>query len=81
MLAIYFLLGLLALAANTGRLPSSGKRRGAALVLFGATFGLLPFLVLAVGFPSFLRTERFLFWGVVPLVLILLTFSYAIICY
>ena len=79
MLAVFFLLGLLALAANAGRLPSSGERRGAALVLFGATFGLLPFLVLAVGFPSFLRTERFLFWGVVPLALIPLTFSYAII--
>ena len=80
-LAVFFLLGLLALAANAGRLPSSGERRGAALVLFGATFGLLPFLVLAVGFPSFLRTERFLFWGVVPLALIPLTFSYAIIRY
>lgn len=78
-LALFFLLGLVALAANAGRLPSARERRGAALVLFGAAFGLLPFLVLGVAFPTFVRTERFLFWGVVPLALIPLTFAYAIV--
>ena len=78
-LALFFVLGLSVLAVNARRLPSSRERRGAALVLFGAVFGLLPFLVLSVAFPSFLSTERFVFWGVVPLALIPLTFSYAII--
>jgi hypothetical protein len=67
------------LAANASRLPSTRERRGAALVLLGSVFGLLPFLVLAVAFPSFLRTERFVTWGVVPLALIPLTFAYAIV--
>jgi serine phosphatase RsbU (regulator of sigma subunit) len=78
-LAAYTVLGLGVLAANASRLPSTRERRGAALVLLGSVFGLLPFLVLAVAFPSFLRTERFVTWGVVPLALIPLTFAYAIV--
>jgi serine phosphatase RsbU (regulator of sigma subunit) len=49
------------------------------LVLLGALFGLLPFLVLAVAFPSFLHTEEFVFYGVGPLALVPLTFAYAIV--
>jgi serine phosphatase RsbU (regulator of sigma subunit) len=80
-LAVYMVLGLGALAANARRLPVSGERRGARVVLAGAVFGLLPFLLLAVAFPSFLHTERFLFWGVIPLILVPLTFAYAILRY
>jgi serine phosphatase RsbU (regulator of sigma subunit) len=78
-LAVYVVLGLGALAANAARLPVSPERRGAGLVLLGSLLGLVPFLVLAVGFPSFLHTERFVVYGVAPLVLVPLTFSYAII--
>jgi serine phosphatase RsbU (regulator of sigma subunit) len=77
-LAGYVLVGLGLLTANWARLPASGERRGAALVLAGTLVGMLPFLVLAVGFPSFLDTERFVFYGVVPMVAIPLTFAYAI---
>ena len=35
----------------------------------------VPFIVLAVGFPSFLQTERFLFYGVVPLILVPITLA------
>ena len=80
-LAAYVVAGLAALAASARRLPVSGERRGARVVLAGAVFGLLPFLLLAVAFPSFLHTERFLFWGVVPLILVPLTFAYAILRY
>jgi serine phosphatase RsbU (regulator of sigma subunit) len=78
-LAGAFVAGLAALAMNARRLPSARERRGAALVLVGAVVGLLPFLVLGVAFPAFLRTERFLFWGVAPLAAIPLTFAYAIV--
>lgn len=78
-LALYFVLGLTALAYGARRLPASRERRGAALVLVGSVAGLLPFLILAVAFPSFLHTERFLFYGIVPLILVPLTFAYAIV--
>jgi serine phosphatase RsbU (regulator of sigma subunit) len=78
-LAAYLLLALGVLAANWAHLPKpSAERRGAALVLTGSLIGLLPFLVLAVAFPSFLHTEQFIFYGVVPLAAIPLTFAYAI---
>ena len=78
-LALYMLLGLTALAVNARRLPDARERRGALLVFFGSLFGLVPFLVLAVGFPSVLHTEQFLFYGVIPLVLVPVTFAYAIV--
>lgn len=78
-LAIYIVLGLAALAVNSRRVKNPRARRGVALVLFGVTFGLLPFLVVAVAFPSFLHTEKFLFYGVAPLILVPLTFAYAIV--
>jgi serine phosphatase RsbU (regulator of sigma subunit) len=77
-LAVYVLLGLAALAYNAYRLDDPKQRRGAALVLVGAVFGLIPFLVTAVAFPSFLHTEKFLFYGVAPLILVPLTFAFAI---
>ncbi len=78
-LAAYMVLGLSALATSAISLPDRRERRGAGLVFFGSLFGLVPFLVLAVAFPSFLHTEQFLFYGVVPLVLVPLTFAYAIV--
>jgi serine phosphatase RsbU (regulator of sigma subunit) len=47
----------------------------------GTLFGVVPFILLAVAFPSFLKTERFLTYGVVPLILVPVTFAYAIIRY
>jgi serine phosphatase RsbU (regulator of sigma subunit) len=80
-LALFVLLGLAVLATTTRRLPDSGERRGAVLVFAGSVLGLLPFLLLAVAFPSFLHTEQFVFWGVIPLALVPLTFAYAIVRY
>jgi len=79
LLAGYVLLGLAVLAFNAYRLDNPRQRRGAALVLLGAVFGLVPFLLTAVAFPSFLHTEKFLFYGVAPLILVPMTFAYAIV--
>lgn len=66
-LALYLIAGLLAISLHSRAVPDPRQRRGAALVSIGAIFGLVPFIVLAVVFPSFLHTEDFLFLGVLPL--------------
>lgn len=81
LLALYMLAGLSALAWSAVSLPDTRERRGAALVFLGALFGLVPFLVLTVAFPALLHTERWHFYGVVPLILVPLTFAYAIVRY
>jgi serine phosphatase RsbU (regulator of sigma subunit) len=78
-LAVYMVVALAVLAVKSRRLASQRERRGAALVLFGSVFGLLPFLVTAVAFPSFLHTDKFLAFGIGPLILVPLTFAYAIV--
>jgi sigma-B regulation protein RsbU (phosphoserine phosphatase) len=80
-LAIYMLLGLSALAVHSRQLSDQRERRGAALVLFGSLFGLLPFLVTAVAFPSLLRNEKYLFYVLVPLILVPVTFAYSIVVF
>jgi len=75
----YMMLGLGALYLSARHLPDAGQRRGAGLVFLGTLFGVAPFIVLAVGFPTLFNTERFLFYGVVPLILVPITFAYAII--
>jgi serine phosphatase RsbU (regulator of sigma subunit) len=80
-LAGYLVLGLLAVSLQSRVLPDPRQRRGAALVALGAVFGLLPFIVLAVVFPSVLHTEEFLYFGVLPLALVPVTFAYAIVRY
>ncbi len=78
-MVVYMVLGLGALAVSARWLPDPQQRRGASLVFVGTLFGVVPFLLLAVAFPSFLHTERFLYYGVFPLVLVPITFAYAII--
>lgn len=75
----YMALGLGALGLSARYLPDVQQRRGAGLVFGGTVFGVVPFMLLAVAFPSFLHTERFMIYGVVPLVLVPTTFAYAII--
>ncbi len=75
----YMVLGLGALGLSARHLPDVQQRQGAGLVFVGTLFGVVPFILLAVAFPSFLDTERFIFYGVVPLILVPATFAYAII--
>jgi serine phosphatase RsbU (regulator of sigma subunit) len=75
----YLVLGLLALLGSLLRAQEGRERRQIATVFIGTVVGVTPFLVFGVVLPSLLRTDRFLFWGVVPLVLVPLTFAYAIV--
>jgi serine phosphatase RsbU (regulator of sigma subunit) len=75
----YLVLGLLALLGSLLRAEEGRERRQIAAVFIGTVAGITPFLVLGVVFPSLLRTDRFLSWGVAPLILVPLTFAYAIV--
>jgi serine phosphatase RsbU (regulator of sigma subunit) len=78
-LALYMILGLVALSTNTLRLTQQNERRGAVWVLVGAVFGLLPFMVMVLAFPSVLRSPDLLYIAVAPLILVPVTFAVAII--
>ncbi|MBZ5589532.1 MAG: SpoIIE family protein phosphatase [Acidobacteriia bacterium] len=75
----YLVLGLLALLGSLLRAQEGRERRQIAAVFIGTVAGITPFLVLGVVLPSLARTDRFLSWGVGPLILIPLTFGYAIV--
>jgi serine phosphatase RsbU (regulator of sigma subunit) len=75
----YLVLGLLALLGSLLRAQEGRERRQIATVFIGTVVGITPFLVLGVMVPSLLRTDRYIFWGVVPLILVPLTFAYAIV--
>ncbi len=75
----YLVLGLLALLGSLLRAKEGRERRQIATVFVGTVMGVTPFLVFGVVLPSLLRTDRYLFWGEVPLALVPLTFAYAIV--
>jgi len=80
-LALFTVAGLTVLAAGARRLTVPRERRGALAVLAGSTLGLLPILVLAVGFPGLLERQGWFLAGVLPLALIPLSFAWAIVRY
>ncbi len=75
----YLILGLLALFASMLRATEGRERRQIATLFAGTVLGVTPFLVLGVGFPSLLRDDRFLLLGVMPMLIVPLTFGYAIV--
>lgn len=77
LLPLYILLGFLALRANARRVDRPHERRGMALVIIGSLFGLGPFLLATVLFPTFQHSRAFFFFGIMPLVLVPITFAYA----
>lgn len=78
-LAASILLGLLALAVNARTLPPSRQRQGAVIVFFTALVGLLPFVIVGIGFSSVFSNERLVFVGVLPLILFPVGFAYGIV--
>ncbi len=79
LMALYMVLGLIALGANARRLKGARERRGMALVVFGSFFGLVPFLISSLAFTGAQHSRTFFFFGVMPLALVPLTFTYAIV--
>ncbi len=77
LLVLYMLLGLAALWGNSRHLSEPRQRRGVALVLVGSLFGLVPFLAASLFISQHSRT--FFFFGIAPLVLVPITFTYAIV--
>ncbi len=79
MLADYLVLGLLALFHSWWTAEDRISRRQTLFLLLGTLGGTAPFLIFAVSFPSFLKNDRYLGWGVAPMALIPVTFGYAIV--
>jgi len=77
LLALYIILGLAALLANSRQLRNPRERRGMALVVFGSFFGLLPFLIASLTFDR--HSQSFFLVGIMPLLMVPLTFTYAIV--
>jgi len=75
----YLVLGLLALLTSLLQADIGRERRQIATVFAGTVLGVTPFLVLGVAMPSVLSDDRYLLPGVVPLILVPLTFAYAIV--
>ena len=79
LLGDYLVLGLAALAHSAFTLEDARERRQAFHVFVGTILGTGPFLLLGIVLPSAFNIDDFVFYGVVPMVLIPLTFAYAIV--
>lgn len=77
----YLLLGLLALLGSLLQAQEGRERRQIATVFVGTLLGVTPFLIFGVVFPVLFQDDRYLLPGVVPLILVPLTFGYAIVRY
>jgi len=79
LLGDYLILGILALAHSAFTLADPGERRQAFHVLVGTILGTTPFVLLGVVLPSLFNNDDYVFYGIVPMILIPLTFAYAIV--
>ncbi len=79
LLALYLIVGLAALGGNSRRLKSQRERQGVAMVLAGSVFGLFPFLVATLWFGDMVRGAVYFVVAIMPLALVPLTFTYAIV--
>ena len=79
LLGDYLILGLLALAHSAFTLEVPGERRQAFHVLVGTILGTTPFVLLGIVLPSLFNNDDYVFYGIVPMILIPLTFAYAIV--
>jgi serine phosphatase RsbU (regulator of sigma subunit) len=79
LLGDYLVLGLAALAHSAFTLEDARERRQAFHVFIGTIVGTGPFLLLGIVLPSAFGIDDFVFYGIVPMILIPLTFAYAIV--
>ncbi len=79
LLGDYMILGLAALAHSAFTLEDPRERRQAFHVLVGTILGTAPFVLLGIVLPSLFHNDDYVFYGIVPMILIPLTFAYAIV--
>ncbi len=79
LLGDYLILGLASLAHSAFTLPDARERRQAFHVFVGTILGTLPYLFLGIILPSAFNTDEYVFYGIIPMILIPLTFAYAIV--
>ncbi len=79
LLGDYLVLGLIALAHSAFTLPDARERRQAFHVFVGTIAGTAPFVLFGIVLPSAFNIEDYVFYGIVPMIFIPLTFAYAIV--
>ena len=79
LLGDYLVLGLVALAHSAFTLEDSRERRQAFHVFVGTILGTVPFVLFFIVLPSAFGIDEYAFYGIIPMILIPLTFAYAIV--
>jgi serine phosphatase RsbU (regulator of sigma subunit) len=79
LLGDYLVLGLVALAHSAFTLEESRERRQAFHVFVGTILGTVPFVLFFIILPSAFGIDEYAFYGIIPMILIPLTFAYAIV--
>ncbi|HEX4441479.1 MAG TPA: SpoIIE family protein phosphatase [Thermoanaerobaculia bacterium] len=79
LLGDYLVLGLLALAHSAFTLEDQRERRQAFHVFVGTILGTVPFVLFFIVLPSAFQIDEYVFYGIIPMILIPLTFAYAIV--
>jgi len=79
LLGDYLVLGLAALAHSAFTLEDPRERRQAFHVFVGTIAGTVPFVVFFIVLPSAFNNDEYPFYGILPMILIPLTFAYAIV--
>ena len=81
LLGDYLVLGLIALAHSAFTVENRIERRQVTQVFFGTILGIAPFVVFGIIFPTAFHNDAYVFWGIAPMIMIPLTFAYAIVRY
>ncbi len=79
LLGDYLVLGLVALAHSAFALEDSRERRQAFHVFVGTILGTVPFVLFFIVLPSAFGIDEYAFYGIIPMILIPMTFAYAIV--
>ncbi len=79
LLGDYLVLGLVALAHSAFTLEEPRERRQAFHVFVGTIVGTVPFVLFFIVLPSAFGIDEYAFYGIIPMILIPLTFAYAIV--
>ncbi|HKD18447.1 MAG TPA: SpoIIE family protein phosphatase, partial [Thermoanaerobaculia bacterium] len=79
LLGDYLMLGLVALAHSAFTLEEPRERRQAFHVFVGTIVGTIPFVLFFIVLPSAFGIDEYAFYGIIPMILIPLTFAYAIV--